>query len=205
MNRREFLKTAFTLAALAPLMRLSAREGADGDKIPDAAAGPQVTRRRYRDTNLTLPLLGFGCMRLPTVSGGPEIDHDVARKMIAEGWRVRFGDVETIEREVKAAWHSRDTSEAEVILKYVNADLTIIDDLGAEAMTPTTMKVLRGIVTEREANGGVTIFTSNFDRRGFAIHIAENADQVMAYRLASRISGMTELVEFVGEDRRIAR
>ena len=129
----------------------------------------------------------------------------IARKLIAEGWRVRFGDVETIEREVKAAWHARDTSEAEVILKYANADLAIIDDLGAEAMTPTTMKVLRGIITEREANGGVTIFTSNFDRKGFARHIAENADQTMAYRLASRIAGMTELVEFDGEDRRLAR
>ena len=129
----------------------------------------------------------------------------IARKLIDEGWRVRFGDVETIEREVKAAWHSRETSEAEVLLKYVNANLAIIDDLGAEAMTPTTMKVLRGIITEREANGGVTIFTSNFDRREFAKHVAASADQTMAYRLASRISGMTELVEFTGEDRRLAR
>ena len=129
----------------------------------------------------------------------------IARKKIAEGWRVRFGDVETIEREVKAAWHSRETSEAEVLLKYVNADLAIIDDLGAEAMTPTTMKVLRGIITEREANGGVTIFTSNFDRREFAKHVAASADQTMAYRLASRIAGMTELVEFSGEDRRLKR
>ena len=88
MDRREFLKTALTLAALAPLIRLDGREGADGDKISDIASGPQVTRRRYKNTNLTVPLLGFGCMRLPPVSPGkPEIDHAVARKMFAEAMK----------------------------------------------------------------------------------------------------------------------
>ena len=88
MNRRKFLKTTITLAALAPAARFWGREGADGDKLPDETKGPQVTRRRYKDTALTLPLLGFGCMRLPTVSsGGPDIDHATARKMIAEAMR----------------------------------------------------------------------------------------------------------------------
>ena len=88
MDRREFLKTTLTLAALAPLARLAGREGADGDKISDVASGPQVTRRRYKDTNLTVPLLGFGCMRLPPVrAGSPEIDHAVARKMIAQAMK----------------------------------------------------------------------------------------------------------------------
>ena len=84
MNRREFLKAAVTLAALAPLARLNGREGADGDKVSETASGPQVTRRRYKDTNLTVPLLGFGCMRLPTIPGKePEIDYATARKMFA--------------------------------------------------------------------------------------------------------------------------
>lgn len=88
MNRRKFLKTTITLAALAPAARFWGREGADGDKLPDETKGPQVTRRRYKDTALTLPLLGFGCMRLPTVSsGGPDIDHATARKMIEEAMR----------------------------------------------------------------------------------------------------------------------
>lgn len=128
----------------------------------------------------------------------------IARKLIADGWRVRFGDIESIEREVKAAWSSRETSEAEVILKYANADLAIIDDLGAESITTTTMKVLRAVICEREANEAVTIFTSNFDRKGFAYHIAEEADRTMAHRIASRIAGMTEVVVFEGEDRRLA-
>lgn len=129
----------------------------------------------------------------------------IARKLIAEGWRVRFSDVEGIEREVRSSWGSRETSEDNVIDKYVNADLAIIDDLGAEEMTPTTMKTLRAVISGREANGGVTIFTSNYSRKEFAQHIARESDQVMAQRFASRIAGMTDLVEFTGEDRRLKR
>ena len=63
MNRREFLKGALTLAALAPITRLAAKAGADGDKTSDVLQGSQVTRRRYKNSALTVPLLGFGCMR----------------------------------------------------------------------------------------------------------------------------------------------
>ena len=83
MDRREFLKDALILAALAPLTKLHAKAGADGDKSSDIVSGPGVTRRRYRNTAMTLPLLGFGCMRLPRRSPDqPEIDFDTAAKMI---------------------------------------------------------------------------------------------------------------------------
>ena len=39
MNRREFLKGALTLAALAPITRLAAKAGADGDKTSDVLQG----------------------------------------------------------------------------------------------------------------------------------------------------------------------
>ena len=82
MNRRDFLKSTLTLAALAPLTGLIAREGADGDKSSDFATGAQVTRRRYKNTALTLPLLGFGMMRLPRrTRRGPEIDYAAAEKL----------------------------------------------------------------------------------------------------------------------------
>lgn len=129
----------------------------------------------------------------------------IARKLIARGWRVRFADVEAIEREVRSSWGSRDTNEDQVIDKYVNADLAIIDDLGAEEITPTTMKVLRAVISGREANAAVTIFTSNFSRKEFALHIADESNQVMAQRFASRIAGMTEVIPFDGEDRRLKR
>ena len=83
MNRRDFLKTTLTAAVLAPVSRLAAKAGPDGDKASDVIQGKQVTRRRYKNTNLTVPLLGFGCMRLPTLSPDrPDIDYTTAKKMI---------------------------------------------------------------------------------------------------------------------------
>ena len=83
MDRRDFLKSALALAALAPLAKLHAKAGADGDKSSDVVSEPGVTRRRYKETAMTLPLLGFGCMRLPRLSPDkPEIDFDTAAKMI---------------------------------------------------------------------------------------------------------------------------
>ena len=84
MNRREFLKSALTVAALAPVTRLAAKAGADGDKSSDSARGKQVTRRRYKNTAQTVPLLGFGMMRLPRIAPEkPDIDYATAEKQIA--------------------------------------------------------------------------------------------------------------------------
>lgn len=129
----------------------------------------------------------------------------IARKFIAEGYTVRFCDIESLEREVKSAWSSRTMSERDVIDKYVKASLTIIDDLGAEELTPMTMKVLRAVISGREAYAGVTIITSNYDRKEFAQHLAAETDDIKAQRIASRVSGMTEVIRFNGPDRRLSR
>ena len=58
---------------------MTAQTGAAGG----AAAGTEeskLTRRRFRDTDLTLPLLGFGMMRLPQKNGA--IDSEEAKKLV---------------------------------------------------------------------------------------------------------------------------
>ena len=88
MNRRDFLKSALTVAALAPVTRLAAKAGPDGNKTSDVIQGAQVTRKQYKNTRLTVPLLGFGCMRLPTISpDSPDIDYATAKKMIASAMK----------------------------------------------------------------------------------------------------------------------
>ncbi|MBP1583004.1 MAG: aldo/keto reductase, partial [Victivallales bacterium] len=83
MNRREFLKGLCTLAALAPVTELAAKAGLDGDKSSDIQEGLQVTRRQYKNTAQTVPLLGFGCMRLPRLSpDNPKIDIATVKKMV---------------------------------------------------------------------------------------------------------------------------
>ena len=83
MNRRDFLKSALTIAALAPMEKVfSATETGETMNTKTNSTKPQVTRRPYRGTDLTLPLLGFGMMRLPQKDG--KVDYAVGEKMVAK-------------------------------------------------------------------------------------------------------------------------
>ena len=79
MDRREFLKSAAALAAFGAAAKLV---GADliGTTQTGDGKSLQVTRRPYRKTGITLPLLGFGLMRLPTKDG--QVDFSTAEKMV---------------------------------------------------------------------------------------------------------------------------
>ena len=83
MDRREFLKNAALLAALGPMAKLIG--GAPGGANGGGGDLAQVTRRPYRKTGMTLPLLGFGMMRLP-VKGG-RIDDAAAKAMVARAMK----------------------------------------------------------------------------------------------------------------------
>ena len=77
MNRREFLKSALTIAAIAPVARFAHAQDAAAPAADASTAG--VTRRPYRDTGVTTPLLGFGLMRLPQKDG--KLDYELIDKM----------------------------------------------------------------------------------------------------------------------------
>lgn len=86
MKRRDFLKSTVALGTLAAV---TAKVGWGGIR-PAFAAGVnidtdgKITRRRYKDTNLTMPLLGYGMMRLPVVEGGGagDVDADAVQTLV---------------------------------------------------------------------------------------------------------------------------
>lgn len=84
MNRREFIKETAALTALAAMSRLAAQTGvASADaktSEPAKDASKKVTRRKYKKTDLTVPLLGYGMMRLPQKNG--KIDREEAQKLV---------------------------------------------------------------------------------------------------------------------------
>ena len=86
MNRREFLKSSLTVAAFGSVARLAgAAEKSGGIAGEPDRVGPQVTRRPYRNSSMTLPLLGFGLMRLPQKDG--KIDFPAAEAMVDTAMR----------------------------------------------------------------------------------------------------------------------
>lgn len=86
MNRREFLKSTLTIAAMTPVAHLAgAAEKNDGSMKNTPVSDQQVTRRPYKDSSMTLPLLGFGLMRLPQKNG--KVDYPTAEAMVAKAMK----------------------------------------------------------------------------------------------------------------------
>ena len=77
MDRRDFLKSILTLAAFAPVSKISTAVAAPAT----LKSSGKVSRRRYKDTDLTVPMLGYGMMRLPRLNG--EIDIETVKKQVA--------------------------------------------------------------------------------------------------------------------------
>ena len=85
MNRREFIKETAALTALAAMSRLAAQTGvnsadAKSSEPKEGEASKKVSRRKYKKTDLTVPLLGYGLMRLPQKNG--RIDRELAQKLV---------------------------------------------------------------------------------------------------------------------------
>jgi len=82
MNRREFLKSAAALTALAAMSRLAAQTGVTDAKSTESASGNsrKVSRRKYKKTDFTVPLLAFGLMGLPRKND--VIDQEEAQKLV---------------------------------------------------------------------------------------------------------------------------
>ena len=78
MDRRDFLKNLLAVAALSPVSKINSAIAAPA---PAAAEPGKVSRRRYKDTALTVPMLGYGMMRLPRLNG--EIDYETVKKQVA--------------------------------------------------------------------------------------------------------------------------
>ena len=69
MERRDFLKNLFKVAAYSQIAGLADTLQEDVNADKRSGKGVQITRRPYRQTGMTLPLLGFGAMRLPGKNG----------------------------------------------------------------------------------------------------------------------------------------
>lgn len=77
-----------------------------------------------------------------------------------------------------------------------NADLVIWDDIGTENPSNWVREQLYSFINDRYSNRRSQIFTSNLSLEQLA------NDQIMGERIASRIAGCCEIIEFKNEDRR---
>ena len=116
----------------------------------------------------------------------------IANAVIEKGFHVVYGSAHNllsqIEKEHFGRLNSDDSPEAEIL----NADLLILDDLGAEFSTSFTVSMVYNIINTRNLTGLPTIISTN-------LWYDELADKY-GNRVYSRIIGNYTPLEFAGRD-----
>jgi len=120
--------------------------------------------------------------------------------IIEKGDRGLFYDFRDLLREIQASWNSiSQTSEIEVLRPVLEADLLVLDELGANKPTDWVRDTMAHIINCRYNDKKITIFTSNYpeapQRSG-----EESITDRIGVRLRSRLYEMCKVVEIRGKD-----
>ena len=92
-------------------------------------------------------------------------------------------------------------SEADVLGRVMNAELLVLDDLGAERPTDWVEETMNLIVNTRYNDRKPTIFTSNYED----VPDTDDLDSLLVrvgFRMHSRLREMCEFLEYAGPDYR---
>ncbi len=123
----------------------------------------------------------------------------IANRLIANGEDVLYLSANSLFPILEDLHFNRETSEGNryLVSHAADCDLLILDDLGAEFVTPFTAAELFRIINGRLLNNKKTIISTNMSLDEMKARYSE--------RICSRITGNFEIVGFFGEDIRKKR
>lgn len=88
--------------------------------------------------------------------------------------------------------------------EVMNAELLLLDDIGAEYLTPWSRdEVLEPILQYRMDQELPTFFTSNYSNKEIEEHFTINGEKLKAKRIIERINQVSTPIELVGKNRRV--
>ncbi len=112
----------------------------------------------------------------------------------------------TLLKKLKDSFSNKTGNYESVYNELENADVLLIDDIGAENNTMWARdEVLGSLLQSRMDNEKITFFTSNFNLNELENHLSEtssSSDKIKARRIIERIKQLTKDIELVGENRR---
>jgi DNA replication protein DnaC len=125
----------------------------------------------------------------------------ILRGLIEKGARCLFYECGSLLKEIQESYDpvSR-TSEASVLAQVCQAEVLVLDELGASKPTEWALDTLAHVIGRRYNDKRLTIFTTNYtDTRHAA---AETLEDRIGLRLRSRLFEMCQTVVIEGEDYR---
>jgi DNA replication protein DnaC len=118
------------------------------------------------------------------------------------GLRGVYHDTRALLREIRSTYDPTiSAAESDVLRPVMQADLLVLDDLGAERMTDWVEETMSSIVNTRYNERRLTIFTSNYDDTPDETDMNSLLVRV-GFRLHSRLKEMCEFLEYEGSDYR---
>lgn len=116
----------------------------------------------------------------------------IANEAIKKGYNVLYGSVINFLNKMEKEKFGRIEASVDTEELLIDADLLILDDLGAEFSTAYTVSALYNVINSRVARGVPTIISSNLDLEELKSRYPES--------IASRIIGTYATVKFIGKD-----
>src|SRR5499425_1925742 len=126
------------------------------------------------------------------------------KEMIRKGASGLFYDFRDLLKEIQDSYNPRtNTSELKILAPVFEADVLVLDELGAGRPTEWVQETITHIITKRYNDGKVTIFTTNYQDYALAgSPYSETLTDRIGIRLRSRLREMCRLVLIEGEDYR---
>ncbi|MBR3996327.1 MAG: ATP-binding protein [Clostridia bacterium] len=208
--RREMIKEAYLSSGLGGMLREQSFESFSLSYYSDEKDSSGISERdRIRSivTNAKKYAENFGnekpgeCKNLiffgGTGLGKTHISTSIAKKVIEKGYSVVYDTASNILSAFENEKFSRNKAESQTE-KYLECDLLIIDDLGAEFRSQLTEAQLYNLLNSRICAGKAMIISTNLDD-GKALSSAYNE------RITSRLLGEFRAFGFVGSDIRFQK